>query len=85
MLKTMVQWDGSGKGLTEFLEIGDTVDSDLLDYVIGVLPPATMNGKVVQMGEPYNHDNHGRGMYLTVEKKAGKWTYTGIKTRGEVK
>lgn len=80
-VKTMEMWNNSGKGLSEFLNIGDTVGECILDYCIGVLPPATMNGKMVQMGEPYTHDNKGRGMYLTLERIGGEWKYTGIKIR----
>jgi hypothetical protein len=46
------------------------------------MPPATFNGLMVQLGEPYDHSENGRPLYLTVEKIGSNWVYTGIKTRG---
>jgi len=77
-MKTMEQWNGSGLSLTKFLQVGDDVDESIMDHVIGCLPPVTMNGKMVQMGEPYSHDRYDRPMYITFESKGAKWVYTGI-------
>jgi len=73
MLKTYNEWQGS---LSEYLKIGDEVDQEMVEYFINVLPPATMNGSCVQIGEPYSHRE---------DSKTGKWraTYPTLKSNGQ--
>jgi hypothetical protein len=82
-MKTLIAWENSKLCLSNFLNIGDQVDEDLVEYVLCVLPPATWTKECIQMGEPYNHDNLGRACYLTLEKPVfnGLWIYAGIKPR----
>ena len=77
-MKTYKQWTESKKDLNEFLQIGDVVDEDILDYFIGVLPPACQSPRCVQIGEPYTHDAGGP-LFATLEKIDGQWIYTGHK------
>lgn len=85
MLKTYEEWEGS---LADYLQVGDEVDERMVDYFIGVLPPACMNSECVQMGEPYTHgmDNAGilRAKYLTLKRENGKWYYAGPCFKGQM-
>ena len=78
-MKTKKQWDGSGKNLTEFLEFGDKVDEEMMDYFLGVLPPQTWTANCIQLGESYSTDGQGNFTYMTIEKLDGEWTWTGCK------
>lgn len=81
----MQQWTDAKTDLTGFLNIGDIVSEDICNYFIEVLPPVTWNEKAIQMGEPAAYNNRGEALYYTLENKNGQWTYTGEKTRKEVK
>ena len=78
MLKTKANWKGS---LSEYLKIGDLVDSDMFEYFISVLPPATMNNNCVQIGEPYDHIKNTSGkfkaIYATLKNTSEGWVYVG--------
>lgn len=89
-MKTLKGWKESlEESIRDYLEIGDEVDQELVDYFVNVLPPATLRGDLVQMGEPYSHepDENGkyRATYLTFarERYSGNWKYAGICFRGE--
>lgn len=81
-MKTYANWKGD---LGEYLQVGDEVDQEMVDYFINVLPPVTMNGECVQMGEPYDHreDSEGRfrGRYSTLVSVGfspnRRWFYAG--------
>lgn len=77
-IKTYKQWTESKKDLNEFLQVGDAVDEEILDYFIGVLPPACQSPRCVQIGEPYSQDAGGL-LFETLEKQDGQWIYTGHK------
>lgn len=86
-MKTMAQWKASKKGLNTFLELGDPIDMEIVDYIIGVLPPITMKGDVIQMGEPFDAcPKTGKARWLTIRKlhhrdsgmnMDGDWIYDG--------
>lgn len=78
IMKTYKDWNGSGKDLHEFLQIGDAVDDEIYDYFLGVLPPACNSSRCLQIGEPYTHDAGGP-LFETLEKIDGQWVYTGYK------
>jgi len=82
-IKTKKQWDGSGKNLTTFLQVGDMVDESMADYFIEVMFPATMNSRCIQIGETYSHDRNGRPQYMTIEDHGSGWFYAGIKVKPE--
>ncbi|VBB08487.1 Hypothetical protein LUCI_3759, partial [Lucifera butyrica] len=77
-------WEGD---LDSFLEVGDLVDEEFVDYFINVLPPACMNGQCVQMGEPYSHnpdkDGKWRATYSTLKNSPEGWRYAGHCFRGQ--
>jgi hypothetical protein len=78
-MKTYENWNGS---LNEYLQIGDLVDEEMQNYFIDVLPPATMNGTCIQIGEPYSHVN-GKATYPTLKSTGKGWAYAGHCHRGE--
>lgn len=79
MLKKYSDWHGS---LNEYLQPGDLVDEEMVDHFINVLPPATLNGSIIQMGEPYSHVN-GRPTYHTLHRTSEGWCYAGCCHRGK--
>ena len=81
-MKTMQGWKESKLSLSKYLQEGDEIDMEIVDYIIGVLPPATMNATMVQMGEPFDGcPVTGKHRYITIEKKEGCWKYTGLKVK----
>lgn len=84
-VKTKKGWDSSGKNLGEYLQIGDMVDDEMMDYFLGVLPPATFRSNLIQIGEPYDHVR-GRATFSTIYKPlevCKYWLYAGHCYRGE--
>lgn len=81
-MKSMETWHADRRNLSDYLQVGDEVDESIVEYMYNVLPPVTMNGLMVQMGEPHDHNEQGKALFITVEKKNGSWIYTGIKTKG---
>lgn len=81
-MKTKKAWDVSGQQLTDFLEPGDEVDDDMVDYFLGVLPPACWTHHTIQIGEPKDHDREGRPRYITIRRQFSHspWYYAGIET-----
>jgi hypothetical protein len=77
-IKTYANWD---RDLSEYLQIGSIVDNEMVDYMVSVLPPVTLNGNMVQMGEPYSHrvDETGkwRATWATFVKTEAGWAYAG--------
>jgi len=75
--KTKAQWDESRQDLDMFLQIGDTVDEEMWDYFLGVLPPAYCSGSILQIGEPCSHVR-GYPTYSTLARVANDmWEYRG--------
>lgn len=78
-MKTYKEWTDSKLPLSQFLSINDEVCGDIVEYFLCVLPPVIWSTDIIQMGEPYNHNYKGQPQFLTLEKTAKKWLYTGIK------
>ena len=78
-MKTKQGWDESKQNLTDYLQVGDEVDDDIVDYFIEVLPPQIQTPSVIQIGEPYDNTPEG-DTYTTIKKVASKWVYAGILT-----
>lgn len=83
-VKTYENWKGS---FSEYLNIGDLVDQEMVDYAINVLSPATMNYNMIQIGEPYSHredkDRNWKATYATYVRTDEGWTYAGNCFRGQ--
>lgn len=61
---------------------GDPVSEDIIEEFVNCLPPTTLRGDLVQVGEPYSYcydpeDERWSATYTTFEKKDGKWVYCG--------
>jgi len=82
-MKTYQGWNESKMDLSRYLQIGDQVDEDLVDYILCVLPPATYTSSVIQMGEPQSHVA-GRETFTTVHQVNDKWYYAGHCYRGQI-
>lgn len=58
-VKTYKGWLGSEKDFYEYVNEGDKVDLEFVEYFRDVVPP-TVNGRnMVQCGEPYSHAKEG--------------------------
>lgn len=81
-VKTYADWNGSGKDLSQFLQVGDAVDDQMAWYFLEVLPPATNLTNLIQIGEPYSHVQ-GRPTFSTLHRENGQWIYRGHCHRGQ--
>lgn len=81
--KSQQSWHDSGLGqFGEYFRVGDEVTEELVDYFMDLLPPAYMGYGMLQVGEPYSHENDPdtgkwRATYTTFVKSEGKWRYVG--------
>ena len=76
-MKTYKGWlESRTKTIDEYLNIGDEVDEEMVDYFRDILPPKTYRSDILQVGEPYDHIN-GRAIYLTFKKEDSRWIYKG--------
>ena len=57
-IKTLKQWEKSGKDLDEFLSPGDWISEDLLRYISDVVPPCYCSRNFVQGGDPYRSEGN---------------------------
>ena len=81
-LKTLSGWRESGlPSVEDYLEVGDEVDSEMLDYFLNVLPPRTNRAGLLQAGgEISTAKNIGGGWlptHLTFKQQGGTWRYAG--------
>lgn len=90
-VKTYEGWEQSGlASFDDYCFIGDTVDEEMVDYFINVVPPACMSSACAQCGEPvsYEGDEQGnyRQTYTTFHRIGDKsWQFDGDCFRGENK
>jgi hypothetical protein len=76
-LKTEEGWHASKLNLTQYLQIGDSVDESIANYLIWVLPPACYTSELIQMGEPFDNVR-GEPTYITLHRTAGQpWKFAG--------
>ena len=84
--KTLQGWceftDRTGKSsICHYLNKGDIVAEDIVDYFLNIMPPRAMSYGYLQVGEPYNHvyDVSGRlrPTFMTFAKCDGVWRYYG--------
>lgn len=69
--------------------IGALVSQDIAEECCNVLPPTTLRGDLLQMGEPYSHEPDASGKYratyATFALTSEGWTYAGNCFKGETK
>lgn len=80
-MKTMQQCNDSKLPFSQFLQVGDKVDDEIMEYFLCVLPPETWTKEMIQMGEPYDHNSEGRPRFLTIVNLGDGWEYAGIKCK----
>ena len=85
-MKTYQDW-GEHQTLTSYLNPGDEVDQEMVDYFCGTLPPQTMTSTVIQIGEPYDHcrNKHRKlcPVFPTIQRSGDQWFYRGLCFAGE--
>ena len=80
-MKTLAGWHESKLDLGKYLQPGDVVDQEMVDYFLNVLPPATMSRQLIQIGEAVDIVD-GKDTFATLRKIDGRWTYQGDCFRG---
>lgn len=76
-MKTYKEWEKSkAETIYEYLNIGDKVDEEIIDYFRDIVPPVTINSFTLQVGEPSDHIN-GKATFMTFMKVNGEWIYKG--------
>lgn len=83
MHKTYKQWQESNLNMTQFLQVGDTVDEEFYYYALEVVPPAYMAYGLLQIGEAYDHVK-GRPIYTTFVERCGQYQFCGHCYRGDL-
>jgi hypothetical protein len=86
-VKTYAGFVQAELSLGDYLSPGDRVDTDLVTYVRGVLPPACDDGHILQLGEPASHVGL-RPVYLTFVRfypvhGPAVWSFVGKAWQGE--
>lgn len=77
--KTYEGWD---RDLNQYLVPGDTVDEEMANYFLEVLPPAFFNHELTQIGEARDHNGpNGAARYATLQMYGKRWVYTGTQPR----
>lgn len=85
-IKTLDGWykfsNRTGKtSVCDYVQKGDIVSEDLINYFMSMLPPRTMSHDFLQIGEPYSHvydiDRRLRPIFLTFAKCDNQWRFYG--------
>lgn len=85
-MKTYHDW-GNNQTLTSYLNPGDEIDQEMVNYFCGTLPPQTMTSTVIQIGEPHDHfrdrHRHLRPIFATIQRTGNQWFYKGLCFSGQ--
>lgn len=81
-------WMATERCFTDIAMPGEEVDTQIIDYFVNVVPPASLQAGYVQMGEAqsFREDENGnwRATYLTFsQNERGWWIYNGPCFKGE--
>jgi hypothetical protein len=81
----MDEWLASDSDFDQFFQIGDDVDAEVYDYFLNILPPATWNAYMLQIGSIDHHDEDGKACYTTFirDTSHGVWRYVGTCYKGK--
>lgn len=77
----MEQWKADG---TLKVRQGQMVSNDVIDELLGCVPPTTYSLGLFQVGEPYDHDECGCALFGTYQRKKYGWLYVGNCRKGEI-
>lgn len=88
-LKTLSGWRESGlPSVEDYIEPGDEVDGEMLDYFLNVLPPRTNRAGLLQVGGEISTaksiDGRWLPTHLTFKQQGGTWRYAGRCFAGSV-
>jgi len=81
-IKTYSQWHEARQELSKFLQVGDIVDEEIVEYCLNVLPPKTWNNNIIQIGEPCDFVE-GKQTYSTLMNTPDGWAWAGECHRGQ--
>ncbi len=86
IVKTRQQWAESHQNLGQFLNVGDPVDNDFVDWARDIMPPAHWTSRMIQIGEAHSHVA-GRATYATfcLPGNTTQWIFAGYCFRTESK
>lgn len=85
-IKTLKEWyeftERTGNGsIYHYLNKGDIVSEDIIDYFLDILPPRSLSYNFLQVGEPYSHvydiSHCLRPTFMTFAKHDGAWKFYG--------
>lgn len=69
------------ESIYDYLNKGDIVSEDIVDYFLDLLPPRAMGKNYLQVGEPYKHvfdiDGRFRPTFMTFTRGENGWRYAG--------
>lgn len=88
-MKTLKGWMDSNFNMFEdYVQPGDQVDDETVDYFLNILPPKTQSGGIMQVGEPCSHEdnpktNRWQATYSTFAKNENGWYWAGNCFAGE--
>jgi len=88
-VKTLTGWSESGfDSFDDYVAPGDEVDNAMVDYFTDILPPRSLTGSYLQVGEPHSHepDETGRfrATWATFVRRGGRWFFVGCCFTGEL-
>lgn len=87
-IKTMQEWNSRKCRFLEYVQPGDYVDEEIVNYFLGVVPPLHYSvDNILQVGEAADVDDYGRLTYTTFyfvrqntrNEKINQWQYVGCK------
>ncbi len=81
-MKTLKGWhESEARCLEDYLQVGDEVDVDMVNYFRDILPPRSDLSNYLQVGEPYSvamaNDRKCYSTWTTFKCEDGKWYYKG--------
>ena len=77
-IKTLKQWEKSGKDLDEFLSPGDWISEDLYRYIAEVVPAYYCSRKFVQGGDPEMEEEDVLFYTTVYTTEDNRYLYLGI-------
>lgn len=78
-MKTFSEWQQSGVSFHQFVEAGETIDEEMFDYFLGVVPPQFMSngGQFFLAGEADCFDGEEL-LYSSFFRNGDKFFYGGL-------
>lgn len=77
-IKTLKQWEKSGKNLDEFLRPGDWISEDLCNYIGEIVPPYYCSCDFVQGGESIKSEDNVLFYCTCYKTEDNRYLYLGV-------